>query len=73
MKKNFYDYILAFFNKGGAGMADFKVISKFEPMGDQINAIETLSEGILSGKKHQTLMGVTGSGKTFTVAKPLSA
>ncbi|MBQ4528081.1 MAG: excinuclease ABC subunit UvrB [Clostridia bacterium] len=52
-------------------MADFKVVSKFEPMGDQIGAIETLSHGILAGKKHQTLMGVTGSGKTFTVAKTI--
>ena len=52
-------------------MADFKVVSKFEPMGDQIGAIETLSQGILAGKKHQTLMGVTGSGKTFTVAKTI--
>ena len=52
-------------------MADFKVVSKFEPMGDQIDAIETLSRGILAGKKHQTLMGVTGSGKTFTVAKTI--
>ena len=52
-------------------MADFKVVSKFEPMGDQISAIDTLSEGIINGKKHQTLMGVTGSGKTFTVAKTI--
>lgn len=52
-------------------MADFKVVSKFEPMGDQIGAIDTLSKGILSGKKHQTLMGVTGSGKTYTVAKTI--
>ncbi|MBQ4630501.1 MAG: excinuclease ABC subunit UvrB [Clostridia bacterium] len=52
-------------------MADFKVVSKFEPMGDQIGAIETLSQGILAGKKHQTLMGVTGSGKTFTIAKTI--
>ena len=50
-------------------LADFKVVSKFEPMGDQISAIDTLSEGIINGKKHQTLMGVTGSGKTFTIAK----
>lgn len=52
-------------------LADFKVVSKFEPMGDQISAIDTLSEGIINGKKHQTLMGVTGSGKTFTVAKTI--
>ena len=52
-------------------MPDFKVVSKFEPMGDQISAIDTLSEGIIKGKKHQTLMGVTGSGKTFTIAKTI--
>jgi len=52
-------------------MPEFKVHSKFEPMGDQINAIDKLSEGIINGKKHQTLMGVTGSGKTFTIAKTI--
>ncbi len=52
-------------------MGVFKVHSKFEPMGDQINAIEKLSSGIINGKRCQTLMGVTGSGKTFTVAKTI--
>jgi len=52
-------------------MPDFKVVSKFEPMGDQIAAIDKLSHGIINGKKHQTLMGVTGSGKTFTIAKTI--
>ncbi len=52
-------------------MSKFKVVSPFEPMGDQIAAIKKLSDGILGGKKHQTLMGVTGSGKTFTVAKTI--
>lgn len=52
-------------------MSEFKVVSKFEPMGDQIGAIEKLSRGILAGKRHQTLMGVTGSGKTFTIAKTI--
>lgn len=46
----------------------FKVISSFEPMGDQIDAIETLSSN-LEKNRFQTLLGVTGSGKTFTVAK----
>ncbi len=50
-------------------MAEFKVHSEFDPMGDQPEAIETISEGILEGKRAQTLMGVTGSGKTFTMAK----
>ncbi len=52
-------------------MPDFKVVSKFEPMGDQIGAIDELLKGITDGKKHQTLMGVTGSGKTFTIAKTI--
>ncbi len=52
-------------------MADFKVVSPYEPKGDQIKAIEELSKGIMEGKKGQTLMGVTGSGKTFTIAKTI--
>lgn len=50
-------------------MEKFKVHSEFEPMGDQPAAIEKLAQGIADGKRHQTLMGVTGSGKTFTMAK----
>ena len=50
-------------------MPEFKVISDYKLMGDQPQAVEKLSNGILSGKKSQTLMGVTGSGKTFTMAK----
>lgn len=50
-------------------MTEFRVHSDFEPMGDQPKAIETLAEGIMKGKRAQTLMGVTGSGKTFTMAK----
>ena len=50
-------------------MPDFKVYSDFEPMGDQPQTIDTIARGILEGKKSQTLMGVTGSGKTFTMAK----
>ena len=46
----------------------FQLHSKFKPTGDQPEAIKQLSEGILSGEKHQTLLGVTGSGKTFTIA-----
>lgn len=49
-------------------MQPFKLISDFNPCGDQPQAIEELSRGILNGKKHQTLLGVTGSGKTFTMA-----
>ena len=50
-------------------MPDFRVYSDFEPMGDQPQAIDTIARGILDGKRAQTLMGVTGSGKTFTMAK----
>ena len=49
-------------------MNEFKVVSDFEPMGDQPEAIDTISQGFKEGKKFQTLLGVTGSGKTFTVA-----
>jgi excinuclease ABC subunit B len=46
----------------------FKLVSKFKPMGDQPAAIERIAEGFTEGKMRQTLLGVTGSGKTFTVA-----
>ena len=49
-------------------MDTFKLNAPFSPTGDQPQAINTLVEGFKSGKKHQTLMGVTGSGKTFTMA-----
>jgi excinuclease ABC subunit B len=47
----------------------FKVVSDFRPTGDQPQAIEKLAAGLSAGMKHQTLLGVTGSGKTFTMAK----
>ena len=50
-------------------MKPFRVVSDYEPTGDQPQAIESLSNGILTGLKHQTLLGVTGSGKTYTMAK----
>ena len=46
----------------------FQVVSEYKPTGDQPQAIEKLSKGIINGEKYQTLLGVTGSGKTFTVA-----
>jgi excinuclease ABC subunit B len=46
----------------------FELVSEYAPAGDQPQAIEKLTAGIISGAKHQTLLGVTGSGKTFTVA-----
>ena len=47
---------------------DFRVVSEYKPTGDQPQAIEQLSQGFIDGKKFQTLLGVTGSGKTFTMA-----
>ena len=55
--------------KGFFSMSQFKVISDFDLMGDQPKAVDTLANGIMEGKRAQTLMGVTGSGKTFTMAK----
>ena len=49
-------------------MDQFELVSDFEPAGDQPQAIEELVEGIQRGEKHQTLLGVTGSGKSFTMA-----
>ena len=46
----------------------FELVSKYQPSGDQPNAIKTLVEGIKSGKKEQVLLGATGTGKTFTIA-----
>lgn len=48
---------------------EFEVVSKFKPTGDQPQAIKQLSKGITDGERFQTLLGVTGSGKTFTIAK----
>jgi excinuclease ABC subunit B len=50
----------------------FKLVSPFPPAGDQPAAIDKLTEGLLAGKPHQTLMGVTGSGKTFTMANVIA-
>jgi excinuclease ABC subunit B len=49
-------------------MPPFKPVSDFTPAGDQPNAIKTLSENLIRGEQHQVLLGVTGSGKTFTMA-----
>lgn len=50
----------------------FKLVSDFKPTGDQPEAIQQLTEGLLRGDKHQVLLGVTGSGKTFTIANVLA-
>ena len=52
---------------------DFKLFSTYEPRGDQVAAIRDLIRGVEDGKQHQVLLGVTGSGKTFTVAKVMEA
>lgn len=49
-------------------MDKFELHSDYKPMGDQPAAIEALANGVLNGDKEQVLMGVTGSGKTFTMA-----
>ena len=51
---------------------NFKLASNFKPTGDQPRAIEQLKQGILNGERYQTLLGVTGSGKTFTIANMLA-
>lgn len=48
--------------------SSFELVTNFQPKGDQPRAIEALSNGVLRGEKHQTLLGVTGSGKTFSMA-----
>ena len=54
-------------------MSLFKVSSEFSPQGDQEQAIAKLNKSLLAGNLHQTLLGVTGSGKTFTVANVIAA
>ena len=51
---------------------EFNLTSDFEPTGDQPQAIEQLTNGILSNEKFQTLLGVTGSGKTYTIANVIN-
>jgi len=50
---------------------DFKLASPYRPAGDQASAIDSLTRGVYEGEKHQVLLGVTGSGKTYTMAKPI--
>ncbi|WP_202079236.1 excinuclease ABC subunit UvrB [Caldalkalibacillus salinus] len=50
----------------------FELVSRYEPQGDQPQAIEKLVQGLKDGKKHQTLLGATGTGKTFTVAQTIA-
>src|SRR6059058_3944976 len=54
-------------------MPEFQTVSDFRPLGDQPQAIEKLISGIKDGYKHQTLLGVTGSGKTYSMARVIEA
>ena len=61
------------FGVTGEGEQPLAVHSPYEPSGDQPQAIEKLAQGVRDGLRYQTLMGVTGSGKTFTMAKTIEA
>ncbi|MNJ25279.1 UvrABC system protein B [compost metagenome] len=50
----------------------FEIVSEFSPQGDQPSAIDELAEGVRQGKRHQTLLGATGTGKTFTIAQTIA-
>src|ERR671916_2264965 len=54
-------------------MPDFRLVAPFEPTGDQPKAIDQLVDGLSKGLKHQTLLGATGTGKTFTIARTIEA
>jgi excinuclease ABC subunit B len=54
-------------------MNPFQMVTEFEPKGDQPRAIEQLVAGLARGDGHQVLLGVTGSGKTFTIANVIQA
>ncbi len=54
-------------------MGNFKLVSDYQPQGDQPRAITELAEGVVRGDRYQTLLGVTGSGKTFTMANVVAA
>ena len=70
-KRNGYAIIKAAFQKsqcGGIMMNQFNLKAPYQPTGDQPQAIEALVKGFKEGNQFQTLLGVTGSGKTFTMA-----
>ena len=52
---------------------DFQLVSEYKPQGDQGKAIEALTHGLFDREQHQVLLGVTGSGKTYTMAKVIEA
>lgn len=53
-------------------MSDFQLVTRFQPAGDQPEAIRQMVEGLEAGLSHQTLLGVTGSGKTFSIANVIA-
>ena len=59
-------------NNGRGEMVQFKLISDYTPKGDQPEAIKQLVDGIQKGKRFQTLLGATGTGKTYTMANVIS-
>ncbi len=63
-----FSWLIVIIFVGHKGGKMFELVSDYKPTGDQPQAIEYLSKGIMEGKKFQTLLGVTGSGKTFTMA-----
>lgn len=67
-----YDIIEVYYQKGVIFMERFRLHSEYAPAGDQPQAIEKLVNGLKSGKKEQILLGVTGSGKTFTMANVIA-
>ncbi len=65
-------YLLDIAKNGTKKMAQFELISNYKPTGDQPQAIRELTEGVLRGDRFQTLLGVTGSGKTYTMANVIA-
>src|SRR5690349_13223371 len=59
--------------KAAESKSPFKLVSNFEPKGDQPAAIKQLRDGLDQGEKHQVLLGITGSGKTFTIANVIAS
>jgi len=55
-------------HEGSENMQKFDLVSDYTPQGDQPQAIEKLTDSLLQGARYQTLLGVTGSGKTYTMA-----
>ena len=62
------EYVCIYVDEGKKEFYMFELVSKFQPNGDQPEAIHELVDGIENGKKHQVLLGATGTGKTFTIA-----